>query len=77
MLTSGPASRGRRRYGWLNAVVNGVAVVTYPLSRSNDVVTILRDETYMSVDDIHSTSFGSPKWWGILTGAETPGDMQP
>ena len=64
--------------GYVNNVLNGVPIVNYTLARFADVVTILRDEDYVSVSTF-SYSSGSDfvKAWGLSTGAETTGDMEP
>jgi hypothetical protein len=64
--------------GWANNVVNGVPIVNYALARFADVVTILRDENYASVNTFSYSSGGqNVKAWGVSTGAETTGDMEP
>jgi hypothetical protein len=64
--------------GWANNVVNGVPIVNYSLARFADVVTILRDESYVSVNTFsYSTGGEFVKAWGLSTGAEPTGDMEP
>jgi hypothetical protein len=64
--------------GWVGDNVNGVPIVNYPLSAFEDIVTILRDEDYVTVTTFSYSSRGS--WveaWGVSSGMEDVGDMEP
>lgn len=63
---------------WVGGQVNGVPIVNYPLDRFSDVITMLRDDTYLGVDTFFYTSGYDPvKGWGISSGMEPIGDMNP
>ena len=64
--------------GWVHGQVNGVPILNYPLSRYEEVITTLRDTTYIS-GTTFSYSFGDDyvQGWGISSGAGLAGDMNP
>src|SRR5215813_2933487 len=64
--------------GWVNNKVNGVPIVNYPLSRFNDIITILRDEDNVSVNTFsYLSGLDFVSGWGVSTGMEDVGDMDP
>ena len=64
--------------GWVNDEVNGVPIVNYPISSFGDIVTILRDEDYVTATTFSYNSGGTfVQGWGLSTGMEPTGDMDP
>jgi len=67
--------------GWVSESTTSsqwVPIVNYPLSSFEDIVTILRDEDYVSVNRFSYRSGGDwVQGWGLVTGMEQVGDMEP
>jgi hypothetical protein len=64
--------------GWVGNIVNGVPIVNYPLSDFENIVTTFRDEDYISVTmRAYSSGDDWVQGWGVSSGMEEVGDMEP
>jgi len=64
--------------GWVSDIINGVPIVNYPLSGFEDIVTTLRDEDYVTVTTFaYSSGNDWVQGWGVSSGMEEVGDMEP
>jgi hypothetical protein len=59
---------------WVAGAVNGVPIVTFPLSRFDEIITTIRDETFVAAN---WTVIKGQDVWSIVTGPEPAGDMVP
>lgn len=56
---------------------SGKPILNYELSRFNDVVTLLRSEDYVNIDNSFYGSLGtSVNAYGLYTGGEFTGDLE-
>jgi hypothetical protein len=59
---------------WHNGLVNGVPILTFPLSRLDEIITTIRDETYVVAS---WTVVNGKDVWYLAAGLEPTGDMDP
>jgi hypothetical protein len=59
---------------WQAALVNGVPILTFPASRFDEIITTIRNETYVVAS---WTTVNGQDTWYLAAGLEPTGDMEP
>ncbi len=64
--------------GWVGGKVNGVPILNFPLSRWDEVVTTIRDTTYITGTTFSYDCGGEyVQGWGVSSGPGVTGSMDP
>ena len=64
--------------GWVGGKVNGTPILNFPLARWDEVMTTIRDTSYITGTTFsYSSGFDNVQGWGISSGAGVTGSMDP